>query len=64
MYFYFPNTRGLPLEEVAAIFGDEEEVATYQRELHVDTDTHTVIDKHAGKAVAVEMEDVTADADV
>lgn len=44
MWMYFPNTRGLPLEEVAAIFGDADEIAIYQRDLTVDTTTHTIID--------------------
>lgn len=45
MWFTFPNTKGLPLEEVAAIFGDQDEVAVYQRELEID-DEHHVIDHH------------------
>lgn len=35
MWFTFPNTKGLPLEEVAAIFGDADEVAVYQRDIHL-----------------------------
>jgi hypothetical protein len=37
----------LPLEEVAAIFGDADEVAIYQKDLEVDLATHTIIDRHA-----------------
>ena len=44
MWFYFPNTNGLPLEEVAAIFGDADEVAIYQRDLTVDATTHDILD--------------------
>lgn len=33
MMLYFPNTKGLPLEEIAAIFGDTDEVAIYQSEI-------------------------------
>lgn len=44
IWLYFPNTNGLPLEEIAAIFGDSDEVAIYQRDLTVDTTTHTIID--------------------
>jgi hypothetical protein len=33
---YFPDTNGLPLEECAAIFGDEDEVAVYQREMVIE----------------------------
>jgi hypothetical protein len=58
MFFCFPDTKGLPLEEVAAIFGDANEVATYQRELQVDSATHTIIDHHAGKTVTIETEHV------
>ncbi|KAF2642444.1 MFS transporter [Massarina eburnea CBS 473.64] len=45
MWFWFPDTNGLPLEEIAAIFGDEEEVAVYQAEINIQdgriTDLHT-----------------------
>lgn len=40
--------QGIPLEEVAAIFGDADEVAIYQRDLEIDTATHTIIDRHHG----------------
>ncbi|KAF2467020.1 MFS transporter [Lindgomyces ingoldianus] len=36
VWIWFPNTNGLPLEEIAAIFGDEDEVAVYQREVVID----------------------------
>lgn len=35
MWFLFPDTNGLPLEEIAALFGDEKDVAVYQREIDV-----------------------------
>lgn len=45
IFFYFPNTNGLPLEECAAIFGDQDEVAVYQAEINVQdgviTDVHS-----------------------
>jgi hypothetical protein len=44
MGVWFPDTRGLPLEEVAAIFGDTDEVAIYQRDIEVDFATHTIVD--------------------
>ncbi len=43
---FFPNTRGLPLEEIAALFGDEDEVAVYQREIDIDQTTHEIADHH------------------
>jgi hypothetical protein len=36
MWIFWPDTRGLPLEEIAAIFGDADEVAIYQREIDLD----------------------------
>ncbi|KAF2117727.1 MFS transporter [Lophiotrema nucula] len=45
IWTWFPDTNGLPLEEVAALFGDEDEVAVYQREINIEggvvTDMHT-----------------------
>ena len=52
MWLFFPDTNGVPLEEVAAIFGDADEVAVYERELDFDPTTHQVI--AAGKAVKAE----------
>lgn len=37
MLLYFPDTKGLPLEEIAAIFGDTDEVAIYQAEIDHNT---------------------------
>jgi hypothetical protein len=34
--FFWPDTRGLPLEEIAAIFGDADEVAVYQRDIRFE----------------------------
>jgi len=33
----------LPLEEIAAIFGDQDEVAIYRAEIEIDPNTHAVI---------------------
>jgi hypothetical protein len=57
MFIYFPDTKGLPLEEIAAIFGDEDDIAVYQREIDVKDggiieDHHTVT-----KAGAMRVED-------
>lgn len=59
MWIWFPDTNGLPLEEVAAIFGDADEVAIYQREIEVDFATHTIVD-HLG-VKGVESAHVEAD---
>jgi hypothetical protein len=54
---YWPDTRNIPLEEIAAIFGDEDEVAVYQYELEIEPATHTIKDRHLeGKAHAQEIE--------
>ena len=35
MWMYFPDTIGKPLEEVAAMFGDHDEVAGYMKDIEV-----------------------------
>lgn len=44
IYFTFPDTLGLPLEEVARLFGDEDLIAIYQQDIHVDHEKHEVIE--------------------
>ncbi|OAL29863.1 hypothetical protein AYO22_01769 [Fonsecaea multimorphosa] len=46
MWVWFPDTKGRPLEEIAALFGDVDEVAIYQHEIEIDTATHTIRDLH------------------
>jgi len=42
-----PETKGVPLEEMAAIFGDPEDVVIYLREVHVDhTNNELVVEAH------------------
>ena len=43
IYFLFPNTLHMPLEEVAKLFGDDDLVAVYQRDIQIDEATHQVI---------------------
>jgi hypothetical protein len=38
MWFFFPDTLGMPLEEVAALFGDHDEVAGYMRDIQLTED--------------------------
>lgn len=54
MWFYWPDTNGLPLEEIAAIFGDADEVAIYQADIEIDRNTHSVIIHKAGQTEKVE----------
>ena len=46
-----PAHLGIPLEEVAAIFGDADEVAVYEREIDIDPTTHSVIAGEKGEKV-------------
>jgi len=47
---FVPELKGLPLEEVAKIFGDTDEVMVYSEDIHVDHTTHElVVDPHAGE---------------
>jgi hypothetical protein len=46
-----PETKGVPLEELAAIFGDDDEVVVYMKDIHMDLTTHElIIDKEKGTA--------------
>jgi len=50
-YFVLPETKGVPLEELAAIFGDDDEIVVYMKDIHVDHTTHQlVVDKQKGTA--------------
>ena len=49
---YIPETKGVPLEEIAALFGDQEEVVIFSANIHVDHNTHElVVDTPGGAAV-------------
>lgn len=56
VYFFFPDTLHKPLEEIAAMFGDEDKVAVYQIELDRDA---TLM-----KAVETELTDKAAPSQV
>ena len=46
---YIPETKGVPLEEIAALFGDQDEVVIFSGDIHVDHATHElVVDVHDG----------------
>lgn len=44
VWFFIPETKGVPLEEMAAILGDPEDVVVYLREVHV-ADNELVVDR-------------------
>lgn len=45
-YFTIPETKGVPLEELAAIFGDDDEIVVYMKDIHVDHNTHQLVVDH------------------
>lgn len=63
IYFTFPNTLGKPLEEIARVFGDEDLVAVYQQDIHVDHDRHEVIEKGQLESEVVQVERVDQESD-
>jgi hypothetical protein len=53
---FFPDTKGKSLEEIAALFGDDDLVVVYQRDIHIDQDNHAVADIHGeGEKAAIEI---------
>ena len=38
-----PETKGVPLEELAAIFGDDDEIVVYMKDIHLDHNTHQLV---------------------
>ncbi|KAF2469502.1 general substrate transporter [Lindgomyces ingoldianus] len=43
MFFLLPETKGIPLEEMAKIFGDTEDVVVFSSDLHIDQNTHELV---------------------
>jgi len=58
VWVYYPDTRGKPLEEIAALFGDADEVAVYQEEIEVNQTELTIVDHHEDKGTVEMHEDV------
>lgn len=54
MWFFYPDTKGKPLEEIAAIFGDEDEVVVRQADVEIDTATHEIHAKGARMGLHIE----------
>jgi hypothetical protein len=49
-WIWVPETRQVPLEELGAIFGDEDEVKVYSSELAVDSEGQVVVEDHGAAA--------------
>jgi hypothetical protein len=41
--FVLPETKGIPLEEMAKIFGDTDDIMVFSSDLHVDHNTHELV---------------------
>ncbi|KAF2096436.1 MFS general substrate transporter [Rhizodiscina lignyota] len=49
MYFVLPETKGIPLEEMAKLFGDTDNIMVYASDIHLDHNTHElVVDRKDG----------------
>lgn len=56
LWWATPETNGLPLEEIADIYGDKDDIVVYQREIRVDRNTHKlVVEKQEGDTIAREV---------
>jgi hypothetical protein len=54
MFFVLPETKGIPLEEMAKIFGDTEDVMVYAEDILIDHNTHElVVKKHGGSGTGL-----------
>ncbi|KAF2656472.1 MFS general substrate transporter [Lophiostoma macrostomum CBS 122681] len=42
-FFVLPETKGIPLEEMAKIFGDTEDIVVFSSDVHVDHNTHELV---------------------
>jgi hypothetical protein len=54
IYFVFPETKGLPFEEIAVLFGDADEVAVYSANIVEDEKAISMHVEH-GKEEGVEV---------
>ena len=57
MWFYFPDTLGKPLEQTAALFGDQDEVAAYMRDITIDASDESSTEKAEQQTMTIEKVD-------
>jgi hypothetical protein len=48
-YFVLPETKGIPLEEMAKLFGDTDDIMVYAEDIHIDHNTHELVVEEHGK---------------
>ena len=58
IYFFLPESAGVPLEEMASRFGIDKEVAVEAEKIHIDHNTHDIIVVESN--VATKAADITA----
>lgn len=52
VYFVVPETKNIPLEEMAKLFGDTDDIAVYAEDIHLDPTTHQIVtDEHGHRRV-------------
>lgn len=61
LYWAAPETKGIPLEEVAALFGDKDDIMVYQDQIHVDHTSHKVVVDRMHQQTAQERTDREVD---
>jgi hypothetical protein len=49
VWIFIPETKGIPLEEVAALFGDQDEVMVLSQDIQVDPNSEEVVVKGYGE---------------
>lgn len=54
LYFTLQETNGLPLEEIAALFGDQDEVMVYTTNIKADNNTHKLAFKDEESEISVD----------
>jgi hypothetical protein len=52
-FFVRPETKGVPLDELAAIFGDDDEIVVYMKDIHIDHTTHQLVVDHRRGTVEI-----------
>ena len=50
IFFFFPDTKGKTLEDIAKLFGDDDLLVVHQRDIHVDENHEIVVDLHKSES--------------